>query len=83
VWGAAKGAIGGLSPKAKVLIVLALALGVLLAPVVLVVVLLALLVFAVVAAVRTSASTRRLRRPARPNTTFAIRTGAVLRQVCG
>ena len=64
VWGAVKGAIGGLSTKAKVLIVLALVLGVLLAPVVLVAVLLALLVFAVVAAVRTSASTRRLRQPA-------------------
>jgi hypothetical protein len=57
VWGAMKGAIGGLSTKAKVLIVLALVLGVLLGPVVLVVVLLALLVFAVVAAVRTSAPT--------------------------
>jgi hypothetical protein len=57
VWGAVKGAISGLSPKAKVLIVLALVLGLLLGPVVLVVVLLALLVFAIVAAVRTSAST--------------------------
>jgi hypothetical protein len=57
VWGAVKGAIGGLSTKAKVLIVLALVLGVLLGPVVLVVVLLALLVFAVVAAVRTRAPT--------------------------
>ena len=57
VWGAMKGAIGGLSTKAKVLIVLALVLGVLLGPVVLVVVLLALLVFAVVAAVRTRAPT--------------------------
>jgi hypothetical protein len=55
VWGAVKGAIGGLSTKTKVLIVLALVLGLLLWPVVLVVVLLALLVFAVVAAVRTSA----------------------------
>jgi hypothetical protein len=57
VWGAVKGAIGGLSTKTKVLIVLALVLGVLLGPVVLVVVLLALLVFAVVAAVRTRAPT--------------------------
>jgi hypothetical protein len=57
VWGAVKGAIGGLSTKAKVLIGLALVLGVLLGPVVLVAVLLALLVFAVVAAVRTRAST--------------------------
>jgi hypothetical protein len=57
VWGAVKGAIGGLSTKAKVLIVLALVLGLLLGPVVLVAVLLALLVFAVVAAVRTRAST--------------------------
>src|SRR5829696_1693200 len=57
IWGAVKGAIGGLSTKAKVLIVLALVLGALLGPVVLVVVLLALLVFAVVAAVRTSAPT--------------------------
>ncbi|HST84978.1 MAG TPA: hypothetical protein VLL08_24780 [Kineosporiaceae bacterium] len=57
VWGAMKGAIGGLSTKAKVLIVLALVLGVLLGPVVLVVVLLALLVFAVVAAARTRAPT--------------------------
>ena len=55
VWGAVKGAIGGLSTKTKVLIVLALVLGLLLGPVVLVVVLLALLVFAVVAAVRASA----------------------------
>jgi hypothetical protein len=57
VWGAVKGAIGGLSTKTKVLIVLALVLGMLLGPVVLVVVLLALLVFAVVAAVRTRAPT--------------------------
>ena len=57
VWGAVKGAIGGLSTKTKILIVLALVLGLLLGPVVLVVVLLALLVFAVVAAVRTSAPT--------------------------
>jgi hypothetical protein len=57
VWGAVKGAIGGLSTKTKVLIVLALVLGLLLGPVVLVVVLLALLVFAVVAAVRTRAPT--------------------------
>ena len=57
VWGAVKGAIGGLSTKTKVLIVLALVFGLLLGPVVLVVVLLALLVFAVVAAVRTSAPT--------------------------
>jgi len=57
IWGAVKGAIGGLSTKTKVLIVLALVLGALLGPVVLVVVLLALLVFAVVAAVRTRAPT--------------------------
>jgi hypothetical protein len=57
VWGAVKGAIGGLSTKTKVLIVLAVVLGMLLGPVVLVVVLLALLVFAIVAAVRTSAPT--------------------------
>jgi hypothetical protein len=57
VWGAVKGAIGGLSTKTKVLIVLALVLGLLLGPVALVVVLLALLVFAVVAAVRTRAPT--------------------------
>ena len=57
VWGAVKGAIGGLSTKTKVLIVLALVLGLLLGPVVLVVLLLALLVFAVVAAVRTRAPT--------------------------
>ena len=57
VWGAVKGAIGGLSTKTKALIVLAVVLGLLLGPVVLVVVLLALLVFAIVAAVRTSAST--------------------------
>jgi hypothetical protein len=56
VWGAVKGAIGGLSTKTKVLIVLALILGLLLGPVVLVVLLLALIVFAIVAAVRTSAS---------------------------
>jgi hypothetical protein len=57
IWGAVKGAIGGLSTKTKVLIVLALVLGALLGPVVLVVVLLALLVFAAVAAVRTRAPT--------------------------
>jgi hypothetical protein len=52
VWGAVKGAIGGLSTKTKVLIVLALVLGLLLGPVVLIVLLLALLVLVVVLAVR-------------------------------
>src|SRR5829696_2767890 len=52
VWGAVKGAIGGLSTRTKVLIVLALVLALLLGPVVLVVLLLGLLVWAVVAAVR-------------------------------
>jgi hypothetical protein len=52
VWGAVKGAIGGLSTNTKVLIVLALVLALLLGPVVLVVLLLGLLVWAVVAAVR-------------------------------
>jgi hypothetical protein len=57
VWGAVKGAIGGLSTKTKVLIVLTLVLGLLLGPVVFVVLLLGLLVFAVVAAVRSRAPT--------------------------
>ena len=52
VWGAVKGAIGGLSTRTKVLIVLVLVLALLLGPVVLVVLLLGLLVWAVVAAVR-------------------------------
>ena len=52
VWGAVKGAIGGLSTTTKVLIVLVLVLALLLGPVVLVVLLLGLLVWAVVAAVR-------------------------------
>jgi hypothetical protein len=52
VWGAVKGAIGGLSTTTKVLIVLALVLALLLAPVVLVVLLLGLLVLAIVVAVR-------------------------------
>jgi hypothetical protein len=57
VWGAVKGAVGGLTTKTRVLIVLALVRGLLLGPVVLVVLPLALLVFAVVAAVRTSVPT--------------------------
>jgi hypothetical protein len=56
-WGAVKGAIGGLSTKTKVMIVLALVFGLLLGPVVLVVLLLGLLVFAIVAAVRSRAPT--------------------------
>jgi hypothetical protein len=52
VWGAVKGAIGGLSTRTKVLIVLALVLALLLGPVVLLVLLLGLLVWAIVAAVR-------------------------------
>lgn len=56
-WGAVKGAIGGLSTKTKVMIVLALVFGLLLGPVVLVVLLLGLLVFAIVAAVRSLAPT--------------------------
>ena len=57
VWGAVKGAIGGLSTKTKVLIVLALVLGLLLGPVALVVLLLGLLVFAIVVAVRSRGPT--------------------------
>jgi hypothetical protein len=57
VWGAVKGALGGLSTKTKVMIVLALVLGLLLGPIVLVVLLLGLLVFAIVAAVRARAAT--------------------------
>jgi hypothetical protein len=57
VWGAVKGAVGGLSTKTKVLIVLVVVLGLLLGPVVLVLVLLALLVLAIVLAVRSSAPT--------------------------
>lgn len=57
VWGAVKGAIGGLSTTTKVLIVLTLVLALLLGPVMLVVVLLALLVFAIVVAVRSRGST--------------------------
>jgi hypothetical protein len=52
VWGAVKGAIGGLSTRTKVLIVLALVLALLLGPVVLLVLLLGLLVWAIVVAVR-------------------------------
>jgi len=52
VWGAVKGAIGGLSTTTKVLIILSLILGLLLGPVVLLVLLLALMVLAVVAVVR-------------------------------
>lgn len=52
VWGAVKGAIGGLNTKTKVLIVLAIVLGLLLGPIALVLLLLGLLVFAIVAAVR-------------------------------
>jgi hypothetical protein len=55
VWGAVKGAIGRLTTKAKVMIVLALVLGLLLGPVVLVLLLLGLIVFAIVAAVRSRA----------------------------
>ena len=55
VWGAVKGAIGGLSTTTKVMIVFALVLGLLLGPVVLVLLLLALLVFVVVLAVRSRA----------------------------
>jgi hypothetical protein len=50
--GAVKGAIGGLSTKTKVLIVLAIVFGLLLGPVALVLLLLGLLVFAIVVAVR-------------------------------
>jgi hypothetical protein len=56
VWGAVKGAIGGLSTKTKVLIVLSLVLALLLGPVILVLLLLALVVVAVVAAVRSGPS---------------------------
>jgi hypothetical protein len=56
VWGAVKGAIGGLSTTTKVMIVLALVLGLLLGPVVLLLLLLALLVLAVVLAVRSRAA---------------------------
>jgi hypothetical protein len=56
IWGAVKGAIGGLSTKTKVVIVLALIIALLLGPVVLLVLLLGLLVFAIVAAVRSQAS---------------------------
>lgn len=57
VWGAVKGAIGGLSTKTKVLIVLAVVLGLLLGPVALVLLLLGLLVFAIVVAVRSRGPT--------------------------
>ena len=57
VWGAVKGAIGGLSTTTKVLIVLTLVLALLLGPVMLIVLLLALLVFAIVAAVRSRGPT--------------------------
>jgi hypothetical protein len=55
VWGAVKGAIGGLSTTTKVMIVLALVLALLLGPVVLLLLLVALLVLAVVLAVRSRA----------------------------
>lgn len=57
VLGAVTGAIGGLSTKTKVLIVLAIVLGLLLGPVALVLLLLGLLVFAIVAAVRSRGPT--------------------------
>ena len=57
VWGAVKGAIGGLRTRTKVLIVLALVLALLLGPVVLVVLLLGLLVWAIVAAARSRGPT--------------------------
>jgi hypothetical protein len=57
ILGVVKGAIGGLSTKTKVLIVLAVVLGLLLGPVALVVLLLGLLVFAIVAAVRSRGPT--------------------------
>jgi hypothetical protein len=57
VWGAVKGAIGGLSTRTKVLIVLALVLALLLGPVVLVVLLLGLLVWAIVVAARSRGRT--------------------------
>jgi hypothetical protein len=59
VWGAVKGAIGGLSTRTKVLIVLALVLALLLSPVVLLVLLLGLLVLAIVAAARSRRQERR------------------------
>jgi len=57
VLGALKGAIGGLSTKTKVLIVLAIVLGLLLGPVALVLLLLGLLVFAIVASMRSRSPT--------------------------
>jgi hypothetical protein len=57
VMGAVKGAIGGLSTTTKVLIVLAIVLGLLLGPVVLVLLLLGFLVFAIVAAVQSRGPT--------------------------
>jgi hypothetical protein len=57
VWGAVKGTIASLSTRTKVVIVLALVLGLLLGPVVLVLLVLALLVFVVVTAVRSSTPT--------------------------
>jgi len=59
VSGAVKGAIGGLSTRTKVLIVLALVLVLLLSPVVLLVLLLGLLVLAIVAAARSRRQERR------------------------
>jgi hypothetical protein len=58
-WGAVKGAIGGLSTRTKVLIVLALVLVLLLSPVVLLVLLLGLLLLAIVAAARSRRQERR------------------------
>jgi hypothetical protein len=57
VLGAVKGAIGGLSTKTKVLIVLVIVLCLLLGPVALVLLLVGLLVFAIVAAVRSRGPT--------------------------
>ena len=59
VWGAVKGAIGRLSTRTKVLIVLGLVLVLLLSPVVLLVLLLGLLVLAIVAAARSRRQERR------------------------
>jgi len=58
VWGAIKGTIASLSTRTKVLIVVALVLGLLLGPVLLVLLVLALLVVVVVAAVRSGPPTR-------------------------
>lgn len=54
VWGAVKGLVSGLSPKAEIGLVLLLALALVLGPVLLVILLLALLVAAVIAAIRSA-----------------------------